>query len=264
MPSPSTRTWALLNVAGLAVALVCNGLANAIPLNGMNTGELSDLYPNLFVPVGLTFSIWALIYTWLLAFVGYGFVLARDDDPRNPLALIGPWFVVNTLANGAWIFAWHWQLVPLSVGIMLVILGSLVAMYQRLGVGVQPAPGSTRWFVHAPISIYLGWITVATIASVTTLAVDVGAPAFGAVPAALTAGVMATAVGIAGRMLWARGDLLYASVVLWAFVGIYLKRHDATDAGSGVVEAAAAVGLVLLGLGLIATVVGRLRASKTD
>ncbi|MFT5685266.1 MAG: benzodiazapine receptor [Myxococcota bacterium] len=251
--------WAVLNTAGLAVALVCNGLANALPLNGMDTGALSDLYPNLFVPMGLTFSIWAVIYLWLLVLVGYGFTQIRSERARNPLTLIGPWFLVNTLANAAWIFAWHWQQVVLALGIMGVILVSLIAMYLRLGVGSQPASATDRWLVHAPISIYMGWITVATIANVTTLAVDLGAPAFGSVPAALTAGVMATAVLIAGRMLWSRRDILYALVVVWAFVGIYLKRSGATEDGSGLVANAALIGLVVLGVGVLAAAAVKLK-----
>ena len=205
--------WAALNALGLAAALALNGLANALPLNGMGTGELSDLYPNLFVPVGMTFAIWGIIYLWLLALVAYGFKLIGEERERNPLALIGPWFLVNTLANAAWIVAWHWLQVGLSLGITGVILVTLVAMYLRLGVGAAPAPAADRWLVHAPISVYMGWITVATIANVTTLAVDLGAPAFGATPAALTVGVMATAVLIAARMLWARRDVIYALVV---------------------------------------------------
>lgn len=257
MTQQTRMLWAVLNTAGLTAALVCNGLANALPLNGMDTGELSELYPNLFVPIGLTFAIWGVIYLWLLALVAYGFTRIRDDRVRNPLILIGPWFLVNCLANAAWIFAWHWQLVGLSLAIMGVILASLVAMYLRLGIGKEPAPAGDRWLVHAPISVYMGWITVATIANVTTLAVDLGAPAFGTLPAVLTVGVMATAVLIAARMLWARRDVLYALVVVWAFLGIYLKRSGATEDGSGLVAGTALVGLAVLGAGVLGVLVFR-------
>jgi hypothetical protein len=253
MNTQTRLVWAVLNTVGLAVALVCNGLANALPLNGMGTGKLSDLYPNLFVPAGLTFSIWGLIYLWLLAFVGYGFRLYAKARERNPLARIGPWFLINTLANAAWIFAWHWQQVELALGLMVVILASLVAMYLRLGIGRVPAPAAERWLVHAPISIYLGWITVATIANVTTLAIAHGVAPFGSVQAGLTVAVLATALLITGRMLQAHRDLLYAGVVVWAFFGIYLKRSTSTEEGSAVVATAALVGIGLLVLGMVVT-----------
>ncbi|MFT5584881.1 MAG: hypothetical protein ACI9VR_002469 [Cognaticolwellia sp.] len=260
MTKQSRLIWALLNAAGLVLALVCNGLANALPFNGLGTGQLSDLYPNLFVPVGLTFSIWGVIYLWLMGLVGYSFALIRREQERNPLALIGPWFLVNCLANAAWIFAWHWQFVSVSLVVMGLILVSLVAMYLRLGVGKEPASAADRWLVHAPISVYMGWITVATIANVTTLAIDLGASPFGPIPALLTASVMSVAVLIAGRMLWAYRDVLYALVVAWAFLGIYLKRSTASEDGSQLVATAALIGLVVLGLGLLATVVRKLRS----
>jgi hypothetical protein len=260
MDHKTRRKWAALNTVGLAVALVLNGLANALPLNGRGTGELSDLYPNLFVPAGLTFAVWGVIYLWLMAFVGYGFALIGDERGRNPLALIGPWFLVNCLANAAWIVAWHWLQVVLALALMGVILGSLIAMYLRLGVGAAPAPAKDRWLVHAPVSLYMGWITVATIANITALAVDLGAPAFGGLPAALTVAVMAAALLITARMLQARRDVVFALVVSWAFLGIYLKRSGAPEEGSGLVAGFAVAGLVALGLGVVRAAATRRKA----
>ena len=238
--------WALLNAVGLVIALVLNGLAAGLPLNGMDTGELSDLYPNLFVPVGLTFSIWGVIYSWLIAFVVYGFARRNDEGDGHFLDRIGPFFLLNGLFNAAWIVAWHWMLVPLSLFLMLAILGTLLAMYLRLGVGVTPASAGERWLVRAPLSVYLGWITVATIANVTTLAVDLGAPAFGEGPAILTVVVLLTALGLAGAMLATRRDVAFALVVAWAFFGVWLKRYGAPDDGSGLVAGAALGGLLLV------------------
>ncbi len=248
--SRSRIRWAILNAVGLGFALVANGLANGLPLNGMNTGELSALYPNLFVPAGLTFSIWGVIYLGLIALVVYSFTEVSQAEARGVLEQLGPWFLVSCLANGAWIFAWHWQLVALSVLVMLGILGSLMAMYLRLGIGVERASPAVTWAVHVPISLYLGWITVATIANVTALAVDLGAPSFGTVPAALTVGMLATALGVTGAVLWTRRDLAYGLVVLWAFLGIFLKRAGSVEEGSALVSTAATGGLVVLGLAL--------------
>jgi hypothetical protein len=242
----------VLNAGALVVALVFNGLAAGMPLNGMDTGELSDLYPNLFVPIGLTFSIWGLIYLGLLGFVAYGFVRIGDDQP-SAVEAIGPWFVVNGLANASWIVAWHWMQVPLSVAIMGVILASLLMMYVRLGIGRRPTSLAETVFVRAPISLYLGWITVATIANVTTLAVDLGAPGFGTVPALLTIGVMAVAVAITAVVLWTRRDVIYALVVMWAFVGIGLKRWGAVDDGSMWVAVGSTVGLVAMATIVVTT-----------
>ena len=256
----SRMQWALLNSVGLVWALVWNTLANALPLGGLGTGELSDLYPNLFVPAGITFSIWGLIYLGLLGFVVAGFVFACRSEPGGPLEAIGPWFVVNTLANGLWIVAWHHQFVPLSLLLMGVLLASLIAMYLRLGIGRTPSRSALEtWAVRVPVSVYLGWITVATIANVTTLAIDLGAPAYGAVPAALTVGVLVVAVGITGRMLAVHADVAFGAVVLWAILGIALARSGAPDAGAGLVFVTAVAGAVVVALGLVAALVRRHR-----
>lgn len=138
------------------------------------------------------------------------------------------------------------------------ILASLVVMFQRLGVGHwgparPPAPPIQRWLVHAPISLYLGWITVATVANVTTLAADTGVSAFGSGPAWVTVAVLGVVVAITGRMLWARHDLVYAGVVLWALLGIFLKRSAATEAGSELVSSAALLCLVLVAVAMPAS-----------
>lgn len=258
----SRRTaLAVGNAVALLVALVCNGLANALPLNGMTTGALSDLYPNLFVPMGATFSIWGLIYLGLLGLVGYGLAQLRAGPGETAVERLGPWMVVNLLANGAWIFAWHWLQVELSLVLMGVILGSLIAMHRRLGVGRRAAPAGERWLVHLPVSVYLGWISVATIANVTTLAVDLGAPPFGDVQAALTVGVMAVAVGLAGAMLWRHRDVPYALVIVWALIGIAVKRSAAVDPGSPLVAGAAAVGIGLVVLGVLGVLLQRMRGT---
>jgi hypothetical protein len=258
-PQHNPRAWAVLNAAGLGFALFANGLANALPLNGRNTGELSALYPNLFVPAALTFSIWGLIYLGLIAVVVYGFAGEASENRPSVLEALGPWFLVSCLANGAWIFAWHWQLVGLSLGIMLVILGSLVAMYLRLGIGRRPTTTGETWAVRVPVSVYLGWITVATVANTTALAVDLGAPSFGQGPAMLTVAVLAAVVAITGAVLRTRRDLAFALVVVWAFVGIVLRRSGAPEVGSALVHTAATGGLVVVVLALLATARVRLR-----
>ncbi len=214
------------NLLGFAGTVAVNVLANALPLGGMNTGELSALYPNLFVPAGLTFSIWGLIYILLGMFVVYQ---ARDLFRRDRSAMpflegVGWLFPLASLANMGWIFAWHYQRVALSLVIMLVLLASLIAIYLRLGIGAGGAPTSVRVFVHAPFSVYLGWITVATIANATALLVKTGWDGFGLSQVFWTVVMLLAASAITLLVLLKRNDVLFAAVVLWAFAGILIRR----------------------------------------
>ena len=131
MTNHQMRLWAVLNVLGFAIMIAANGMANALPINGVTTGEVSDMYPNLFTPAGFTFAIWGLIYLWLFVFVVYQAVKgwsAADGTVRQ----VGPFFLVSSLANALWIFAWHHQLIWLSWILMLVLLGALIQLYRRL------------------------------------------------------------------------------------------------------------------------------------
>ena len=193
--------------------LTLNALANALPINGMTTGAVSDKYDNLFVPAGLTFSIWGLIYLLLTAFVAYQWKVARNDSsPHSFTEKVGAWFFVSCLANAAWILAWHYELLPLSVLLMLVLLACLLAIYLRLGVGQSSVTRSDLYFVHLPFSVYLGWITIATIANVSALLVSVHGDTLGWA-SSLVVAVIAVGIAIALAMALRRGDVYFCAVV---------------------------------------------------
>src|SRR4030043_924469 len=103
----------ILNAIGFLGTVIVNGLANALPINNKATGELSDQYPNLFVPAGLTFSIWGLIYIRLAIFVIYHLVVTirKDTEGLFPIERIGLVFFISSIFNIGWIFAWHYEIV---------------------------------------------------------------------------------------------------------------------------------------------------------
>ena len=237
------RFIAIGNLAAFTGVVVINALANIIPLNGVNTGELSDLYPNLFVPAGLTFSIWALIYLLLTGYVVYGLTGAFGAGERQAAASEGfPWFLISCGANIGWIFAWHWKRPLLSLVVMLILLASLIFFYLRVQSGTKGR--AAFLFMRLPVSVYLGWITVATIANITAVLVNFGWKGFGLSEDFWAAVVIAAAVVITLIIILIRADLAYSLVVLWAFAGIIIKRAGAGD--SPVVVTAAAAGIAAI------------------
>ena len=166
----------VFNLITLIITVIINYLAALLPLGLGNTGEISDLYPNLFVPAGITFSIWAVIYLFLGIFVVYQFrdVFKQEKVDMPFLERISYLFIINSLANTIWILFWHYGLIYLSIIAMIVILLSLIWIYLRLEIGKTQVSSKEKWFVHIPFSIYLGWITVATIANVTAVLVSAG------------------------------------------------------------------------------------------
>jgi len=247
-----------LNMIGFLGTVIVNGLANTLPLNNKTTAELSDQYPNLFVPAGLTFSIWGIIYILLAVFVVYHVVatIRKDAEGLSSVGKIGVLFFVSSVLNMGWIFAWHYEIVPLSVVIMLLLLGSLIATYLRLGIGKAAASRKEQYLVHLPFSVYLGWITIATIANVTALLVDISWNRFGLSEQFWTVAVIVVGIAIAFSMLIRRRDIYYCLVVDWALLGILLKRLADSPLVQSVIIITIA-GLTLVTIGIVVQIARR-------
>ena len=254
--SSHVLSLSILNLLGFLGTIVVNALANILPFNGITTGELSDLYPNLFVPAGLTFAIWGLIYVLLGIFVIYPLIpsVRRDAQKVDFVRRIGPLFLVSCIANIGWIFAWHYQVLPLSLFLILILLGCLLTIYLRLNVGKSQATRAERYLAHLPFSVYLGWITIATIANVTALLVDISWNAWGLGEQFWAVAVIIVGIAIALSVLFTRKDIYYSLVVDWALLGILLKRLSIA-ANDRSVELVTIVGLVLITGGVIAQLV---------
>lgn len=231
----------VLTVVG---TLVVNILANALPLNGQNTGEISDRFRVYFVPAGYVFSIWGLIYIGLIAYTIFQALPSQRENPR--LQATGWWISLGGLANIAWIFLWHYGQFPLTVIAMLVLLTTLIVTYLRLGIGRTEVATTERWVVHLPFSIYLGWITVATVANVTDLLDFLKWNRFGIAPEIWMGIMLAAVLVIAALMNFTHRDIGYTAVILWALAGITVKQANVSAV---VIPTWITFGLVLLTLG---------------
>jgi len=213
-------------VATIIATLIVNILANALPLNGLNTGEISDRFQVYFVPAGYVFSIWGLIYIGLIAYAIYQALPSQRQNPR--LQAVGWWVSLGGIANMTWIFIWHYEQFPLTVIAMLVLLATLIITYLRLGIGRTAVSTAEKWAVRVPFSIYLGWITVATVANVTSLLDYLQWDGFGIAPEIWMGIILAAVLVIAALMSFTRRDVAYILVILWALAGIGLKHADVT------------------------------------
>jgi len=249
----------ILNLLGFLGMVIVNGLANALPINNKTTGELSDQYPNLFVPEGFTFSIWGLIYILLAIFAIYQLIIVirKDTHESSFIESIGLLFFGSSVANIGWIFAWHYEIVPLSLVLMLLLLGCLIAIYLRLDIGKSTSPKTEKYLVHLPFSVYLGWITIATIANVTALLVDINWNTFGLGEQFWAVAVIAVGIAIALSILFTRKDIFYCLVVDWALLGILIKRLAAETAPVQSVIVVTIAGLVLISAGIIVQTIRR-------
>ncbi len=226
-----------LNILAVVVTIAMNSLANIIPFNGQNTGQISDLFKVFFVPAGYVFSIWGLIYIGFVAFAVYQALPSQKDNAR--IAAITPLFLISCVANVAWLLLWHYNQFPLTLVFMLILLGSLIAIYVRLGIGERGVSNGAKWCVNIPFSVYLGWITVATVANFTSVLDFVRWNGFGISDPTWAIIMIGVAAIVGGLMAWTRGDVAYLLVLVWAFVGIAVKQAATRPVANSALIAAA-------------------------
>jgi len=245
-------------VISFLLMIVLNSLASIpatspnsiVPLGGKLTGEIADLYKVVFVPAGYVFSIWSIIYVGLIAFTIYH---SLPSQRTNPLLRNVGWFAVaSNLLNGLWIVLWQFMRLYWTVPVMIALLVVLIIIYLRLKIGKEKATNAQRWLVNVPHSIYLGWISVATIANITdflykfneyqlhwSLLGESMGPFWAIV-------LLAVGVIIAAVMAFTRKDVAYLAVLVWAFAGIGLKWLSVNQYQPVVIAAFIAAGLVFL------------------
>jgi hypothetical protein len=248
--------WLIIgNLISIVAVITINALAVILPLNGNDTGELSDNIPNLFVPAGITFSVWSVIYLWFIFFAGYNIytLIKKKEEDIEAINRVGIWFILSSVGNFVWIFLWHWKLVFISVFFMLLILISLIMVYIRLGIGKRDVSWKERLLVHLTFSFYMGWITVATIANIVAVLVTQNLvpflTSFGVSEALWTIIVVAAAAVISIINVFTRKDIGYNLVIIWALSGIIIKRVSVVPIETGIVIAAGiAIGAISLAL----------------
>jgi benzodiazapine receptor len=241
-------------VVALLATVVVNILANALPFNDLTTGDISDNFDVYFVPAGYVFSIWLVIYLGLLAYAIYQALPAQRENPR--LRRTGYLFALSCVANIIWLFLWHYEVFPLTLVALVALLVLLILVYLRLGTGRTSVPAAERWLARLPFSVYLGWITVATIANATSLLDYLNWGGWGISPEVWAVVMLAAATAIASAVSLTRGDVAYMLVIIWAFAGIGVEQ-----AGTPVVATAAWVAAGVVALMLLAGVLVSRRRS---
>ena len=228
----------VLNIVSFIAMVAVNALAQLLPLGGQTTAQISDKYPSLFTPAGITFSIWFVIYAGLAWVVAYQTFAKRN----NSIERVDMLFSISCILNILWIVFWHYQLIPASLAVILVLLVVLGVIDRR----VQ----DEHWSIRAPFSIYFAWIMAASIANV-FVAFSARAPLGFNTPLAqvltITVIVVAAVVG-AGRVI-RKNDYPYAFTIVWTIVGIMIKHMSKTGfAGmyEWVIYAAAIASVALL------------------
>jgi len=211
-----------------ALTVLVNGLAGSITiLNGKLTSEISDANPTLITPAGYVFSIWGVIYILLGIFVV--FQAMPSQKGKDFQERIGLLFVLSSLLNIFWLFLLQFEYLSLSVILMFMLLASLIAIYLRLNIGKSKVSLREKLAIHMPFSVYLGWITIASIADVAVTLVSVGWDSFGVNQETWATLIIIIALLITLLVTVTRKDIAYGLVIIWALVGIAMKQSGSQN-----------------------------------
>lgn len=252
-------TW-LLFVGVIAV----NALANILPINGYNTGQISAFYPNAFVPAGFTFSIWGVIYLLLLSYtIGFTYYsLKRQQYPKAFIfiELVNTYFLLTCIFNMAWIVAWHYLQIELSVLIMLLFLSTLIQLFLKTRTLSLDLNLTQKFILQTPFIVYLGWISVATIANITALLVAYKWTALSIAPVYWSASMILIAIVLALLMVQKFQVVSFTLVVAWALWGIYNAQGPAAP----ILARVTAIGIGVLISAVLFRFIQNLRANSMD
>ncbi|QYX56407.1 hypothetical protein K1T73_15325 [Roseovarius sp. SCSIO 43702] len=197
-------------------------------------GYTPDQYPIPQVsppalPATYAFSIWGLIYLWLVISAGFGAFKRRDAAdwaPMRPPLLLSlavgvPWLTVATMS-------------PVWATVMIWIMwaGAALALWQ--------APARDMWLASFPTGLYAGWLTAAS--SVSTALLLGGYGLLSPANAALAGLALALVLSLAIMGTRAR-PYGFAVAVVWALIALMIGNWSD---GSTLVAWASAGGAVIV------------------
>ena len=225
MTSVKSTASKYANVLAFVATVIVNGLAGSTTvIGGKVTADISDANPTLVTPAGYVFAIWGIIYVLLGVFVV--FQALPSQTGKDCHGKIGWLFVTSSLLNIVWLFLWQFEQLGLSVVVMFLLLATLITIYLRLKIGKATVPLWERLAVHLPFSVYLGWITIASIGNAAATLVSINWDGFGVSRETWATLILAVAVLITVLVIATRRDLGYGLVIVWAAMGIAAEQSE--------------------------------------
>ncbi|TFB69166.1 TspO/MBR family protein [Cryobacterium sp. Hz9] len=244
---------AILAIVG---SFIGSGAAGGTPIQNASGGALAaDATP--IAPDGPAFGIWTPIYLGLIAYAIWQFLPAQTTDARQ--RTLGYPVAASLVLNAAWILSIQFDLLALSVPVIVLLLAVLIRAFQ-LTLASRPKNLVETIVADGTIGLYLGWVSIATAANVTAVLVAAGFGGFGVSPDVWAVAVIAVA-GLVGVLiaLSGRGRLAPSASLCWGLAWIAVPRLTGTLLSTP----AAIAALVAVVVILTVTVTIRIRSSST-
>jgi hypothetical protein len=226
MSNKKVITYLILNIVGLISMITINLMSTLGIIGGIKPDYISNKYFTILTPPGFSFSIWGIIYLLLILFIGYQ-IYSIIKKENHIILKPGIWFFLSSVFNISWVFAWHYQMIEISFLCILLLLISLIMVYKGIGIGKLEVSWVEKLFMYVPFSIYLGWITVATLLNLLVLLTKLNFTLYLNYQDFWGLGGSILLLFITLSVLFFRNDTFYALTIIWASSGaLYSRLYD--------------------------------------
>lgn len=225
--SKSATARQLVTLIAIIAAFGTNVWANINPPNGKTIGAISqDIFTNVLItPASYAFAIWGLIYLGLISFAVYQALPPQKNNPL--LRKIGYKIAIASISQIAWVICFLYGQYSASMLAMVCILLPLIGAYWGLPFRTH-LEQRQKWLIRTPISIYLAWISVATILNGALVLTAWQWSGWGISPRVWTVIMVLIGGLITHFVTLPRLDFAYGGVFVWAAIAIAIKNNNIT------------------------------------
>ena len=234
-----SKSW--INAILLLVTLVVNAAGAFGLINNLSQKEVSDMYPTLITPSPSTFSIWSVIYTFLIISIVVMIIKNKDEYYALAVEKISLLFWISCGLNVVWIVSFSYNLIGLSTIFIFAFLIIMVLITKEIG----KIQSQKRWLLPITFGLYTGWLFIATVVNISAWLVKVQWGGFGISDEIWSVIILLVAVVLTVGVLIDTKNAIFPMPIAWAYFGIY-NALVASNSGASLLKVVSIIGIVLL------------------
>ena len=214
-----TRKKSWINVILLIATLIINAMGAIGFINDISQKEVSDMYPTLITPSPSTFSIWSVIYTFLIISIVVMVIKNKSQYYKRAINEISFLFWISCILNIVWIISFSYNLIGLSTIFIFGFLIVMVLIIKKLG-KIQERG---RWLLPITFGLYSGWLFIATVVNIAAWLVKIEWKGFGIPVETWSIIIILIAIALTFLVLAKTKNAIFPIPIAWAYYGIYIN-----------------------------------------
>lgn len=229
------------------------GLFGGTSVQDLQGGAL-DSDASYLSPARSAFSIWGLIYLFLIAYTVWQALPGQRASGRQ--RAIGWWIALTAVLNGLWLVTAQLSTLPVTVAAIIALLVALAITFQRTV--AHPAEGFVdKLLIDGGVGLHLGWVTLATVANIAAWLTASGVQTDAADVWGVVVLIAVAAIGV-GIALLSRGRVAPSIPLAWGLAWLAVARLT-DEPHSTAIGVTAIVVAVLVLLAPVIVLAGRSR-----